>query len=208
MRYLSCGRYVWPTTLSCIFQTRLCLFFRQPTHTLRGAGLKMHHVTLLIRNTLRGLIIEYREEECPFAFCTPLSPTMTSATAPPMTHLTGTGGPDYFRTLNLTGWQKDWTSSTPMYGNHPHVVANDVPNPVLLTGLKPGVTQDEVEAAVQPFGEVRCAAAWAFSPPAPAPPLTSAALRRSWPRSSCQRTRPSPLCASGASPTPSSAPSA
>ena len=75
--------------------------------------------------------------------------------APPMTSLTGTGGPDYFRTLNLMGWQKDWTSSTPVYGNHPHVVANDVPNPVLISGLKPGASREEVEAAARPFGEAR-----------------------------------------------------
>ena len=72
-----------------------------------------------------------------------------------MTDLTGTGGPDYFRSLNMMGWQKDWQSSTPLYGNQPHVVHLQSVNPVLMKGLKPGVSREEVMAAAKAFGEVR-----------------------------------------------------
>lgn len=75
--------------------------------------------------------------------------------AKPMTDLTGTGGPDYFRALNTIGWQKDWKSSTPLYGNQPHLVHIQSVNPVLLHGLKQGASRQEVEAAAKAFGEVR-----------------------------------------------------
>ena len=118
------------------------------------------------------------------------------AAAAPMTSLTGTGGPDFFRTLNLMGWQKDWTSSMPVYGNQAHVVANAVPNPVLLTGLKVGVTKEEVEAATRPFGEVR---PFAFRAKRPARALTRATFCRhahSWLTSSFLSVPRLPPCGS------------
>jgi len=76
----------------------------------------------------------------------------------PFTNLTGSGGPDFFRTLNLTGWVKDWSPRDSTYGEHALLVAEATPNPALVLDLSAEITNAQVEAACSVFGPVREAA--------------------------------------------------
>ena len=78
------------------------------------------------------------------------------ATVPPgpLTGLAGSGGPDFFRVLNLAGWVKDWNPLDGTYGEKGLLVAEATPNPALVLGLGPAVTEAQVKQACAEFGDV------------------------------------------------------
>ena len=81
-------------------------------------------------------------------------PTPATAVPPgPMAHLPGTGGPTFFRTLNVTGWQATWK---PEDGCHALVAAKRAANPALVLDLPPGDDADAaLKAAASAFGKAR-----------------------------------------------------
>ena len=73
----------------------------------------------------------------------------------PLTGLAGSGGPDFFRVLNLAGWVKDWNPRDGTYGEKGLLVAEATPNPALVLGLGPAATEAQVQEACSAFGHVR-----------------------------------------------------
>lgn len=72
-----------------------------------------------------------------------------------LTALAGTGGPEFFRVLNMAGWPKDWSASDPEFGVAAVALANAAPNPVLVLDLAAAADGETVEAACAAFGAVR-----------------------------------------------------
>jgi hypothetical protein len=87
-----------------------------------------------------------------------------------LTHLSGTGGPDHYRVLNITGWQKEFSASDRENGNPGMLAALQRPNPVLVLGLGPACDEQALREAAKQFGEAR--------PPASRPPLRLLTPRR------------------------------
>ena len=98
------------------------------------------------------------------------------ATVPPgpLTGLAGSGGPDFFRVLNLAGWVKDWNPLDGTYGEKGLLVAEATPNPALVLGLGPAVTEAQVKQACAEFGDVSalcrgthtcCCPSWSLTQP-------------------------------------------
>jgi hypothetical protein len=85
-----------------------------------------------------------------------------------MTALPGTGGPTFFRVLNVTGWQAKWT---PDESGIAYVVAKAAVNPALVLDLPPWEGEGEDAAlakATAAFGKARSGgkrARWALRIP-------------------------------------------
>jgi hypothetical protein len=85
----------------------------------------------------------------------PLPTPATYKEPGPMAALPGTGGPTFFRVLNITGWQASWT---PDESAQAYLVAKAAVNPALVLDLPPweGEGQDEALAkAAAAFGKAR-----------------------------------------------------